>query len=163
MGFKALLASVLLATAVSAQLSGSVGPTTPLSQKSHICNVLDYGGSVGSSDIGPAITSAFNVSEPNLSDRPDAHSHVLPRIVCWRTLDRPSTYPPVGLRREFRHKPLHLSSPSLQVTIRCKRGLTSGVPPSGLSDSMVSSPVLVRQIRIMVHRLGLMCHSHNGR
>ncbi|KAI0705023.1 rhamnogalacturonase [Cerioporus squamosus] len=60
MGFKALLASVLLATAVSAQLSGSVGPTTPLSQKSHICSVLDYGGSVGSSDIGPAITSAFN-------------------------------------------------------------------------------------------------------
>ncbi len=63
MGFKALLTSVLLATVASAQLSGSVGPTTPLSQKSHICSVLDYGGSVGSSDIGPAITSAFNVSE----------------------------------------------------------------------------------------------------
>ncbi len=63
MGFKALLTSVLLATVVSAQLSGSVGPTTPLSQKSHICSVLDYGGSVGSSDIGPAITNAFNVIE----------------------------------------------------------------------------------------------------
>ncbi|RPD78596.1 rhamnogalacturonase [Lentinus tigrinus ALCF2SS1-7] len=60
MGFQALLASVLLVTTVSAQLSGSVGPRTPLSQKSHICNVLDYGGSIGSSDIGPAITSAFN-------------------------------------------------------------------------------------------------------
>ena len=43
-----------------AQLSGSVGPTTPLSEKSNLCNVLDYGGSIGSSDIGPAIQSAFD-------------------------------------------------------------------------------------------------------
>ena len=61
MNFKPLLAAVALATAASAQLSGSVGPTTPLSQKSHICNVLDYGGSIGSSDIGPAIQKAFDV------------------------------------------------------------------------------------------------------
>ncbi len=61
MSFKSLLAAVVLATAASAQLSGSVGPTTPLSKKTHICNVLDYGGSIGSSDIGPAIASAFNV------------------------------------------------------------------------------------------------------
>ncbi|THH13679.1 hypothetical protein EW146_g6568 [Bondarzewia mesenterica] len=44
---------------VYTQLTGSVGPTTALSSKSHICNVLDYGGSIGSSDIGPAILSAF--------------------------------------------------------------------------------------------------------
>ena len=43
-----------------AQLSGSVGPTTSLSEKSNLCNVLDYGGSIGSSDIGPAIQSAFD-------------------------------------------------------------------------------------------------------
>ena len=61
MDFKSLLATVLLATATSAQLSGRVGPTTPLSQKGTICNVLNYGGSIGSSDIGPAITNAFNV------------------------------------------------------------------------------------------------------
>ncbi|KAI0745323.1 rhamnogalacturonase [Earliella scabrosa] len=60
MDFKSLLATVLLATATSAQLSGRVGPTTPLSQKGTICNVLNYGGSIGSSDIGPAITNAFN-------------------------------------------------------------------------------------------------------
>ncbi|KAI0759248.1 rhamnogalacturonase [Trametes elegans] len=60
MGFKSLLASLLLVSAASAQLSGRVGPTSSLSSKqSTICNVLDYGGSVGSSDIGPAISSAF--------------------------------------------------------------------------------------------------------
>lgn len=62
MSFRSLLSAIVLATAACAQLSGSVGPTTPLSTKTHICNVLDYGGSIGSSDIGPAITSAFNVS-----------------------------------------------------------------------------------------------------
>ena len=62
MGFKSLLPSLLLVSAVSAQLSGSVGPTSSLASKqSTICNVLDYGGSVGSSDIGPAIVSAFSV------------------------------------------------------------------------------------------------------
>lgn len=64
MSFRSLLVAVLLATAASPQLSGTVGPTTPLSKKAHICNVLDYGGSIGSSDIGPAIASAFNVSTP---------------------------------------------------------------------------------------------------
>ncbi|KAH9923923.1 rhamnogalacturonase [Epithele typhae] len=60
MGLKSLLASLLLISAASAQLSGRVGPTSSLSSKqSTICNVLDYGGSIGSSDIGPAINSAF--------------------------------------------------------------------------------------------------------
>ncbi|CDO76327.1 Glycoside Hydrolase Family 28 protein [Trametes cinnabarina] len=60
MGIKSLLASLLLISATYAQLSGRVGPTTPLSSKqSTICNVLDYGGSIGSADIGPAISSAF--------------------------------------------------------------------------------------------------------
>ncbi|KAI1791435.1 rhamnogalacturonase [Ganoderma leucocontextum] len=60
MGFKSLLASLLLLSTVSAQLSGSVGPTSSLSSKqATICSVLDYGGSIGSSDIGPAIASAF--------------------------------------------------------------------------------------------------------
>lgn len=43
--------ALLVATSVTyAQLTGSVGPTTPLSSKRNtICNVLDYGGTVGSS------------------------------------------------------------------------------------------------------------------
>ena len=62
-GFRSLLSCLLLVVAASAQLSGSVGPTTPLSDKqATICNVLDYGGTVGSDDIGPAIASAFTVS-----------------------------------------------------------------------------------------------------
>ncbi|KAI0830349.1 rhamnogalacturonase [Trametes gibbosa] len=60
MGFKSLLASLLLVSVASAQLTGHVGPTTPLSSKQGtICNVLNYGGSIGSDDIGPAINSAF--------------------------------------------------------------------------------------------------------
>lgn len=53
--------SVLLATpVVFAQLSGTVGPTTSHAAKRvTICSVLSYGGAVGSSDIGPAILSAF--------------------------------------------------------------------------------------------------------
>ncbi|RPD63561.1 rhamnogalacturonase [Lentinus tigrinus ALCF2SS1-6] len=60
MGLKSILVPLLLLSAASAQLSGTVGPTSSLeSKQSTICNVLDYGGSVGSSDIGPAIASAF--------------------------------------------------------------------------------------------------------
>lgn len=63
MGFKSLLASLLLVSAATAQLTGHVGPTTALSAKqATICSVLDYGGAVGSADIGPAISSAFTVS-----------------------------------------------------------------------------------------------------
>ncbi|PVG00146.1 rhamnogalacturonase [Serendipita vermifera] len=51
---------VISSTLVNGQLTGSVGPTTSRTSKSYICNVLDYGGSIGSSDIGPAIQSAFN-------------------------------------------------------------------------------------------------------
>lgn len=63
MGFKSLLASLLLVSAATAQLTGHVGPTTALSAKqATICSVLDYGGAIGSADIGPAISSAFTVS-----------------------------------------------------------------------------------------------------
>ncbi|TFY57203.1 hypothetical protein EVJ58_g7169 [Rhodofomes roseus] len=58
--FVPLVLSFTCTLGIRAQLSGSVGPTTPLSEKSNLCNVLDYGGSVGSSDIGPAIQSAFD-------------------------------------------------------------------------------------------------------
>ncbi|KIP07995.1 glycoside hydrolase family 28 protein [Phlebiopsis gigantea 11061_1 CR5-6] len=52
---------VLSALPAFSQLSGSVGPTTSRASKQKTtCNVLSYGGSVGSSDIGPAILSAFN-------------------------------------------------------------------------------------------------------
>ncbi|CCL98195.1 uncharacterized protein FIBRA_00189 [Fibroporia radiculosa] len=57
--FSAIILFSLLSF-VAAQLSGPVGPITPLSEKSNICNVLDFGGEIGSSDIGPAIQSAYN-------------------------------------------------------------------------------------------------------
>ena len=88
MGFKSLLASLLLISAVSAQLSGSVGPTTSLSEKQKtICNVLDYGGSVGSSDIGPAISSAFTVSLSRVLVQRYSYSPPLHRIeLCFEEL-----------------------------------------------------------------------------
>ncbi|PCH43287.1 glycoside hydrolase family 28 protein [Wolfiporia cocos MD-104 SS10] len=49
-----------LSAIAAAQLSGSVGPITSLSDKSNLCNVLDYGGTIGSSDIGPAIQKAYD-------------------------------------------------------------------------------------------------------
>lgn len=62
MSIKSLLASLLLISAASAQLSGHVGPTSALSAKQvKTCSVLDYGGKVGSTDIGPAIQKAFDV------------------------------------------------------------------------------------------------------
>jgi len=44
----------------------SVGPSTPLSAKSTICNVLDYGGVADNkTDIGPAIKLAFSTCAVN--------------------------------------------------------------------------------------------------
>lgn len=61
MWLPATLLFLLGATPALAQLTGPVGPTTsPSAKRNTICNVLDYGGSIGSSDIGPAIQSAFN-------------------------------------------------------------------------------------------------------
>ncbi|KAL8280397.1 hypothetical protein RQP46_007045 [Phenoliferia psychrophenolica] len=58
-----LLGSVslaLLATLASGQYVGSVGPTTALSAKTTVCNVLDYGGKAdNSTDIASAISLAF--------------------------------------------------------------------------------------------------------
>lgn len=52
-----LLASLVQCTQVNLD---TVGPSTPLSAKSKICNVLDYGAVADNkTDIGPAISSAF--------------------------------------------------------------------------------------------------------
>lgn len=51
---------MLTASTAYAQLTGHVGPTsTTAAKRAKICNVLDYGGTIGSSDIGPAILSTF--------------------------------------------------------------------------------------------------------
>lgn len=53
----------LLPSATDAQLSGRVGPLTSVAAKTakKTCSVLDYGGKAdGKTDVGPAITSAFN-------------------------------------------------------------------------------------------------------
>ncbi|KAF2153507.1 glycoside hydrolase family 28 protein [Myriangium duriaei CBS 260.36] len=56
-------AAGLLISLVEAQLSGPVGPLTTVAQKMKVkeCSVLNYGGKAdGTTDIGPAITAAFN-------------------------------------------------------------------------------------------------------
>lgn len=57
-----LAAAGLLSSLAEAQLSGSVGPTTSTAAKraKKQCSVLDYGGKAdGSTDVGPAISSAW--------------------------------------------------------------------------------------------------------
>lgn len=45
-----LLATLLTASTACAQLTGRVGPTsTTAAKRAKICNVLDYGGTIGSS------------------------------------------------------------------------------------------------------------------
>ena len=53
---------LLLPSFVSAQLSGSVGPTTSTASKAakKVCNILNYGAKADKkTDVGPAITSAW--------------------------------------------------------------------------------------------------------
>ena len=53
----------LLFYSVSAQLSGSVGPTTSTASKAakKICNVLNYGAKADQkTDLGPPLLAAFN-------------------------------------------------------------------------------------------------------
>ena len=55
-----LLSSCVEALGAQVDLS-SVGPATPLSAKSKICNILDYGGKAdNATDVGPAIAKAFS-------------------------------------------------------------------------------------------------------
>lgn len=45
---------------VLAQLTGPVGPLTPLAHKTKICNILDYGGVAdNTTNVAPAIHKAF--------------------------------------------------------------------------------------------------------
>lgn len=56
----AALVVLQLSATVSAQLIGAVGPTTPLSEKRHECNVLHYGAkNDNSTDAVDAIEAAF--------------------------------------------------------------------------------------------------------
>ncbi|EJD02519.1 rhamnogalacturonan-hydrolase [Fomitiporia mediterranea MF3/22] len=60
-GLLRILGYFLVFSAVLAQLTGNVGPTTSTADKqATMCNVLDYGGEIGSDDIGPAIGKAFS-------------------------------------------------------------------------------------------------------
>jgi rhamnogalacturonan hydrolase len=55
-------AASILSTCCSAQLSGSVGPTTSTASKAakKICNVLNYGAVADqSTDLGPALLAAW--------------------------------------------------------------------------------------------------------
>lgn len=58
----AVSSALILSSSCSAQLSGTVGPTTSTTSKAakKICNVLDYGAIADkSTDLGPPLASAF--------------------------------------------------------------------------------------------------------
>jgi rhamnogalacturonan hydrolase len=63
--FSAFIVAVFLLSSLVEGLGAqvdltSVGPSTPLSSKSKICNILNYGGVAdNATDIGPAISKAF--------------------------------------------------------------------------------------------------------
>lgn len=55
-----LVALLHLANVSLAQLTGPVGATTPLHEKTHECNILHYGGVPDNrTDVAPAVTRAF--------------------------------------------------------------------------------------------------------
>lgn len=55
-----IIAFFLFASHAHAQLIGPVGVTTPLHEKRHECNILNYGGRPDNeTDVAPAITLAF--------------------------------------------------------------------------------------------------------
>jgi len=62
--FKAILPTLLFSSIAQAAAqvdTAAVGAKTPLSSKSTICNVLDYGAVADNkTDIGPAILKAFS-------------------------------------------------------------------------------------------------------
>jgi rhamnogalacturonan hydrolase len=54
------LGFLLLVPQVSSQLIGPVGATTPLHEKTRLCNILDFDGIAdNNTDVAPAITAAF--------------------------------------------------------------------------------------------------------
>ena len=56
----AVLSALSLAKTSTSQLTGPVGPTTPLANKNRVCNVLDYGAKADNvTNIAPALRSAF--------------------------------------------------------------------------------------------------------
>lgn len=61
-----LVSAVLSASLAAGQLNTTVGPTTSAaSKRATICNVLDYGGIIGSSDIGESGSLAFFCYSPD--------------------------------------------------------------------------------------------------
>lgn len=55
-----LFASLAASSVVWAQLTGSVGPTTPLSQKTKVCNILQYGAKADNkTNVAPALRATF--------------------------------------------------------------------------------------------------------
>jgi rhamnogalacturonan hydrolase len=55
-----LFGSLAASSGVWAQLTGSVGPTTPLSQKTKVCNILQYGAKADNkTNVAPALRAAF--------------------------------------------------------------------------------------------------------
>ncbi|KAG9002190.1 hypothetical protein FRB93_011816 [Tulasnella sp. JGI-2019a] len=83
-----LASSTSVMAAVQWPLTAAVGPTTTTAaKKAVVCNVLNYGGTIGSSDIGPAILSAFTncvkkATTATLYIPPGSYS-----MATWVTLD----------------------------------------------------------------------------
>lgn len=71
---------------VTAQLSGSVGPTTSTASKAakKICNVLNYGAKADQkTDLGPPLTSAFNDCKSGGIGRLKANPPYLPSLILY--------------------------------------------------------------------------------
>lgn len=55
-----LLATLVTSFTAYAQLTGPVGPTTPLSQKTKVCDILDFGAKADNkTNVAPALRDAF--------------------------------------------------------------------------------------------------------
>lgn len=55
-----LLAGLTTSLGAWAQLTGPVGPITPLSKKTKICNIVDYGAKADNkTNVAPALRDAF--------------------------------------------------------------------------------------------------------
>ncbi|KIJ54506.1 glycoside hydrolase family 28 protein [Sphaerobolus stellatus SS14] len=93
MSWSTLLLSTLCVRLSWAQLTGPVGPTSPsASKRNTICNVLDYGGSIGSSDIGPAIGDTYTNC---VLQNPNSTLYVPPgdyEMQTWQTLTGGSSW-----------------------------------------------------------------------
>lgn len=138
-GITRLLSLLLASSAAYGQLSGSVGPTTSRSAKqATICNVLDYGGSIGSS-----VCISFILGKCGPND-----------VYFWCRILGPLFKAP--LQTVCSHT-LVLRSMFLLAATTCKPGLTSAAELNGPSNWMGS---FIAQVELFTSRSFIICISY---